>query len=141
MLLAEGVAEPKTVADLRKLQLCAQRGTTSVATIADKVRPTRKLILFEKQEGLLDALFQRRCQAVVNDAPLLAALRKAAPDRYGRLVARLGVSDAYGVVLAKGSKLTPLVNRALAELERDGLVAQLEKRWLGADVSKLRVLK
>lgn len=56
-------------------------------------------------------------------------------------MARLGVSDAYGVVLAKGSKLTPLVNRALAELERDGLVAQLEKRWLGVDVSKLRILK
>jgi polar amino acid transport system substrate-binding protein len=140
VLLAEGVAEPRKLADLRRLQLCAQRGTVSVAAIAQRVKPTRKPLLFEKQEGLLDALYQRRCQAVVHDAPLLAALERAAPDRYGRLVARLGTPSGYGVVLAKAGMLTPLVNRALASLQREGVLSRLQRRWLGGDVSKLRVL-
>ena len=140
VLLAEGVPAPTTIAALGALQLCAQRGTTSVAAISALVRPAKKPILFEKQEGLLDALYQRRCQAVVDDAPLLAVLRKEAPDRYGRLVARLGTAESYGVVLPKGSALAPEVDRALAGLVDDGSIARLEKRWLGADVSKLPVL-
>jgi len=140
VLLAEGVAAPKRLGELRPLQLCAQRGTTSAATIAERVRPKRKPILFEKQEGLLDALYQRRCDAVVNDAPLLAAFRAAAPDRYGQLIGRLGVDAGYGVVVEKGSPLTKRVSRALAELEREGKTPFLVKRWLDVDVSKLPVL-
>ena len=70
VLLAEGVAEPKSLSALRVLQLCAQRGTTSVSAVTSIVKPTRKVLLFDKQEGLLDALYRRRCDAVVNDAPL-----------------------------------------------------------------------
>ena len=38
VLLAEGVPQPKSLADLRGLQLRAQRGTTSV-TAAASIRP------------------------------------------------------------------------------------------------------
>jgi polar amino acid transport system substrate-binding protein len=140
VLLAEGVPEPKSLADLRTLQLCVQRGTTSVAA-ATSIRPALKLTLFDKQEGLLDALFQRRCGAVIDDAPLLAALRRQAPDRYGRLVGRLGTAETYGLVVAKGSPLRPLLNQALAKLKQDGTIVALEKRWLGGDIAKLPLLR
>jgi polar amino acid transport system substrate-binding protein len=141
VLLAEGAPEPKSLADLRALQLCAQRGTTSVTAITSTIRPALKPILFDKQEGLLDALYQRRCQAVIDDVPILAALRRQAPDRYGRLVARLGGTESYGVVVPKGSPLRALLDRALAQLKQDGTIVTLEKRWLGADVAKLTVLR
>jgi glutamine transport system substrate-binding protein len=104
------------------------------------VKPEKKLLLFDKQEGLFDALYQRRCQAAVNDAPLLAAVRKENPGRYGALAGTLGTAERYGVVFPKGSRLVPDVNRALAALAGDGALARLQKRWLGADVSKLRAL-
>ncbi len=141
VLLAEGTAEPKTMAALRALQLCAQRGTTSVTAVASIVRPTKKLLLFDKQEGLLDALFQRRCAAVIDDAPILAALRRQAPDRYGRLIARLGTAESYAFALPKGSALRPLLNSALVELQQDGTIVTLEKRWLGSDMAKLPLLR
>jgi len=33
------------------------------------------------------------------------------------------------------------VDRALAQLKQDGTIVALEKRWLGADVAKLPVLR
>jgi polar amino acid transport system substrate-binding protein len=141
VLLAEGAPEPKSLADLRALQLCAQRGTTSVTAVISTVRPALEPILFDKQEGLLDALYQRRCQAVIDDAPILAALRRQAPDRYGRLVARLGGTENYGLVVAKGSPLRAPLDQALGKLKQDGTIVTLEKRWLGADVAKLPVLR
>ena len=141
VLLAEGVAEPKSLSALRILQLCAQRGTTSVSAVTSIVKPTRKALLFDKQEGLLDALYQRRCDAVVNDAPLLAALRRQAPDRYGRLVGRLGVAESYGIAFEKGSLLRTPVDQALADLRANGTLATLERRWLGGDMAKLPVLR
>jgi ABC-type amino acid transport substrate-binding protein len=140
VLVAEGVPEPKSLAELRALQLCAQRGTTSVAAAA-AIRPALTLTLYDKQEGLLDALFQRRCGAVIDDAPLLAALRRQAPDRYGRLVGRLGTKETYGLVLPKGSLLRPMLDQGLAKLKQDGTIVTLEKRWLGGDIAKLPLLR
>ena len=140
VLVGQGVTAPTTVAELRTLQLCAQRGTTSVAAVTNVVKPERKLLLFDKQEGLFDALYQRRCQAVVNDAPLLAVIRKDDPGRYGALAGTLGTAESYGVVFPKGSRLVPDVDRALAALEQDGTIARLQKRWLGAEMSKLPAL-
>ena len=141
VLLAEGTREPKSLADLRALQLCAQRGTTSVTAATSTIRPTKKLLLYDKQEGLLDGLYQRRCAAVIDDAPILAALRRQAPDRYGRLVARLGTPESYAFVVPKGSPLRPLLDQALTKLKQDGTIVTLEKRWLGADMAKLPVLR
>ena len=141
VLLAESVPEPKSLKDLKTLQLCAQRGTTSADAVASIVRPTKPAILFDKQEGLLDGLYQRRCQAVIDDAPILAALRRQTPDRYGRLVARLGATESYAMVVPKGSPLRPLLDQALAKLKQDGTIVTLEKRWLGSDMAKLPVLR
>ena len=141
VLLADAAPEPKSLAALGALQLCAQRGTTSAAAVASTVRPTKKVILFDKQEGLLDALYQRRCQAVIDDAPILAALRRQAPDRYNRVVARLGTPESYGFVVPKGSPLRAMLDRALAKLKQDGTIVTLEKRWLGGDIAKLPVLR
>ena len=140
VLLSEDAPEPKSIADLRALQLCAQRGTTSV-TAAAAIRPALTLTLFDKQEGLLDALFQRRCEAVIDDAPLLAALRRQAPDRYGRLIGRLGTKETYGLVVPKGSPLRPLLDQGLVKLKQDGTIVALEKRWLGGDIAKLPLLR
>lgn len=39
-------------------------------------------------------------------------------------------AEAFGMVLAKGSPLTSCVNAAVAEMERDGTLRRLERKWL-----------
>jgi polar amino acid transport system substrate-binding protein len=43
--------------------------------------------------------------------------------------------EHYGLVLEKGSSLTPCVNKALAVLKADGTLTDLTKTWLSDKVS------
>jgi polar amino acid transport system substrate-binding protein len=51
----------------------------------------------------------------------------------GQLPAAAGVSDEWGFVLPKGSKLTAAVTKALDELKADGTLDAIIAKWLGAD--------
>jgi len=50
-------------------------------------------------------------------------------------------NEQYGAVLSKGSKLTPLVSKAIKALVASGDIAELQKKWFAIDVSKIPVLK
>ena len=78
---------------------------------------------------------------LVLDAPILAAERASAPDRYGPLAGRLRTSERYGVVLRKDSRRTNRVNDAVRALTTDGTLSRLQKRWLTIDLRRLPVLR
>ena len=48
--------------------------------------------------------------------------------------------DNWGVLLSKGSGLTPCVDKAVSELQADGTLAALNKRWIASEASVSRVL-
>jgi polar amino acid transport system substrate-binding protein len=51
----------------------------------------------------------------------------------GQLPAAAEISDQWGLVLPKGSKLTAAVTKALDELKADGTLDAIIEKWLGAD--------
>ena len=132
---------PTSIAQLRTLQLCAERATTGGQLLVGRIKPTRRPLLLPNSSRLSHDLFTERCDAVVFDAPALAVLRRQAPDRYGPLVGRIATGERYSVAFEKGSRLRGPVNTALARLTRDGTLERLRKRWLGTDTSSLRVLR
>jgi hypothetical protein len=75
---------PRSIAGLRKLVLCAQRGTTGVAIVTNRIKPIRKPLFLDDLSVLLYDLFAKRCDALVFDAPTLGVLRREAPDSYDR---------------------------------------------------------
>ena len=44
----------------------------------------------------------------------------------------VGTPEHFGMVLAKGSKLTPCVNKALASLKSDGTLQKIQTEWLSS---------
>ena len=54
---------------------------------------------------------------------------------------RIETDEQYGVVLPKGSLLTPRVSAAVRALVANGTIARLQRRWLATDLSKLLVLR
>jgi len=132
---------PTSIAALRPLQLCSERTTTGARLIVDRIRPTRKPRLVSDQSQLTYDLYHDRCDAVVFDAPVLGAARAAAPERYGVFAGRIVTNERYGIAFPEGSELRRPVNAALQRLRADGTLARLQKRWLSADLSQLRVLK
>jgi polar amino acid transport system substrate-binding protein len=139
VLLRKGLSVPATLAALRPLRICVLRGTTSVALVRERVRPSRALRFYTSLDLLLEAVRVGHCDAAVLDAPILAAERAAA-YRYGPLIGVLRTGERYGVVLQKGSPLTPRVNAAVRALVANGTLAKLQRRWLLTDLGRLRVL-
>ena len=140
VLLRGGLETPKDVAALAKLKLCVQRGTTAVDAVAQRIKPVRAPFGFAHLDLLLEAVRTGRCDAAILDAPILAAERAGAPYRYGPLAGVLRTQERYGVVLEKGSPLTPQVSAAVKALVDNGTVAKLQRRWLSTDLTKLPVL-
>ena len=141
VLMRKSIAVPKSLAALARLRICVQRGTTSVKVVRERVRPTRAPFFFASLELLFDALRVGRCDAVVLDAPILAAERASVPDRYGPLAGRLRTNEQYGVVLRKDSPLSDRVDDAVRALVADGTMSRLQKRWLMTDLRRLPVLR
>jgi len=132
---------PSSIAALRKLQLCSERATTGAQLVVKRIKPTRKPLLLGDPSDLSYALFTKRCDAIVADAPTLAVQQRQAPDRYGRLVGRIATHEKYAIAFEKGSSLRPQVDAALRAAINDRTVEQLRRRWLGVDTTKLPVLR
>ena len=134
-------ARPTTIAGLRDLRLCAQKGTTGAELVAATIRPTVPVLLPASTTVLTRGLTSGRCEAVVFDAPGLASLRAQVPTRYGPFAGVIRTGERYGAVFAKGNRLRGPVNRAITALRRDGTIARLGTTWLTRDLATLPVLK
>jgi ABC-type amino acid transport substrate-binding protein len=132
---------PRSITDLRKLQLCTERATTGSLLVASTIKPVKKPVVARNPSDLSYYLFTKRCDAIVFDAPTLAVLRRQAPDRYGPLAGRVVTNEKYAAAFEKGGVLRMRVNAVLGELAKDGSLDRLRKRWLGADTSALPILR
>ena len=140
VLMAKDLPAPKSLAELAGLRLCYQAGTTTAGLVANRIRPRLAPYRFTSVDVLFERLRTKRCQAVLLDAPVLAAERAEAPYRYGPLAGVIVTGEQWGVVLPKGSQLTRRVTTAINRLVANGTVARLQRRWLSTDVTKLPIL-
>lgn len=131
---------PKSIADLKKLTLCAQAGTTGAAYIKAHIKPTKALypsttaIMFQQ-------LVSKQCDTAIYDIPILGSEAAAKPGKYGPIVGRLVTHEQYGIVFQKGSKLRAVVNPVLKGLIKDGTVGKLTKKWLTVNFADLPSFK
>jgi polar amino acid transport system substrate-binding protein len=130
---AEGV---KDIAGLKGLLVGAASGTTSFTVIEEQIKPTAGAQAFNSNDDAVLALKSGQIDALVVDLPTAFYLTGAELDNgvlIGQLPAAAGVSDQWGLVLAKDSKLTAAVTKALDELKADGTLDAIIAKWLGAD--------
>jgi polar amino acid transport system substrate-binding protein len=141
LLSLQTTARPTSLAELKGLRLCAQKGSTGADLIATRIAPTTPPTLPNAFTVLTRGLRSGACQAVVFDAPTLATLRAAVPGRYGPMAGVIRTGERYGAVFPKGSRLRGPVNRAIAALKKDGTLAALQRKWLAQDLAKVPVLR
>ncbi|MFF3843779.1 ABC transporter substrate-binding protein [Streptomyces sp. NPDC002328] len=136
-------AGAKSIADLKGLKLGAQVGTTSLDYIDDVVKPTRDAAVYAKNDQAKSALKNGQVDAIVTDLPT-AFYITAAEVTDGTIVGQFenkgGTPEQFGLVLDKGSALTPCVTAAVDALRADGTLAKVEKQWL-SDAVDAPVLK
>ena len=110
---------PKSIADLKKLKLCAASGTTGATYIKVHIKPNKPCSTRARPRSCSRSCRASQCDAVVYDIPIIGAQRASNPTKFGPIVGRIVTHEQYGIVFQKGSKLRPLVSTiAQAALSR-----------------------
>ncbi|HEU0336432.1 MAG TPA: transporter substrate-binding domain-containing protein [Gaiellaceae bacterium] len=141
VVLRRGLRPPAGRGALRRLQLCAERGTRAAGVIAARIRPSLRTLLLADEDVLARRVQTGLCDAALVDAARLAAFTAGRRGRLGAVAGRVETGVGYTVALARGSGLVARVDAALRRLQADGTLARLRRGSLGADPLRLPVLR
>ncbi|MEW2071196.1 ABC transporter substrate-binding protein [Streptomyces sp. NPDC007346] len=142
-LKSSKAAGATSVADLKKVKLGAQVGTTSLEFINDLVKPDEKAAVYQRNDFAKSALKTGQVDAIVVDLPTAFYITGAeVPEAevVGQFPNSADNPEQFGLVLDKESTLTSCVSGAVDALRKDGTLAALEKEWL-SDAVDAPVLK
>ena len=141
VLISKQTQPPKSLADLKGMQTCAQADTTGLDYIKTKLRPSKAPLVYQTTTAAFTAVQINRCQALVLDVPIVALQKKSKPSAYGPVAGQIVTHEQYGAVLQKGSKLTTQVSAIIKGLTDNGTVAKLQKKWFNLNFDAIPVLK
>ena len=141
VLLSKQAPVPHSIADLRKLQTCAQQDTTGLDWVTNSLKPDKKPQIFPTTTAVYQAVQLNRCQAFILDVPLIALEAKSKPGAFGPIAGQIQTHEVYGGIVQKGSKLLAPIDNAMKQLTKNGTIAKLQKKWFNYDFSKVPVLK
>lgn len=134
-LIAQAESPLKSLADMKDQTIGAISASVGEAWIKEN---TEKYGIKEyrgyntQQELLLDVQSGRLAGAVGDIAGFQFAFTKM-PGM--KVVEAIPTGDKFAIMMQKGSPLLERVNGAIDEIKKDGTMAALHKKWLGADAA------
>jgi polar amino acid transport system substrate-binding protein len=125
------IAKATSVADLKRYKLGASVGSTSLAAINEVVKPDTPAAVYDTNDDAVSALKAGQIDGIVVDLPT-GYFVTAAQVEGSKIVGQFAGSspERLGVVLEKGSALTPCISNAVDALRTDGTLKALEQQWL-----------
>ena len=129
------VVAATSVADLAGYKLGAQTGTTSLTVIRETIQPSEEPAVFEDTNAAKQALLNGQVDGIVADLPTafyITAVEIPKAKILGQFASATDPEE-FGLLFEKGNPLVACVNEALAVLEGDGTLAQLEEQWLSTE--------
>ena len=141
VVLRRHLPRPRGLGDLRGRTLCAVRGSEAARTIGTVVRP-KAAILATRPDRLRELLRTGACDAALVPAIEAARFVRGHDRELGPVAGRIPSGDGLVVAVARGTGLdVEAVDRALAQLRRDGTLGRLARSWLRLDPARLRTLR
>lgn len=135
------IARARSIAALKRYRFGAQRGTTSLEAITNRIDPDQTPRVYPTNVNAVNALKNGAIDGLVVDLPT-AYFVTAVQVPNGRILGQLPAEsnpEYFGAVAQKGSPLMGCVNTALRQMRRDKTLKRLEQRWLaGATAPFLR---
>ncbi|MGC8968178.1 MAG: ABC transporter substrate-binding protein [Thermus sp.] len=125
---------PRTAKDLQGKVVGVQIGTTYMEA-AQKIPGVKEVRTYQKDPDALQDLLAGRLDAWITDR---FVAKEAIKERKLENTLQLGellFQERVAMAVAKGNKgVLDALNRALADLMKDGTYAQISKKWFGEDV-------
>ena len=122
-----------SLAELKGAKLGAAVGTTSLDAIQNQIGIAPQV--FNDNAAGVSALKNKQIDGLVVDLPTAFYLSGVEVPN-GLIVGQLpstGSGDQFGLLLTKGSKLTPFVTDAVDAITADGTLAAITEKWLATD--------
>lgn len=135
ILVKKGNNDIKTAKDLKGKTVAVKIGTATVDFLKKNV-PEAELKLFPNIDNAFLELATGRVDAVVHDTPNVQYYAKTGGEGRVKVVGSLKSGDYYGIAFPKGSKLVPVVNKALKTLQDNGKYDALYSKWFGEKAAK-----
>ena len=137
--LEGSAASGVSLADLKKLKLGAQVGTTSLDYINEVIQPDSDPLVYDDNAGAKAALEAKQIDAAVFDLPT-ALYVSAAEIEGSSVLGQFPVGDAvdadeFGMVFDLDTPLVECVNIALATLKDNGSLAEITEKWLSTEAN------
>ncbi|MGW0806833.1 glutamate ABC transporter substrate-binding protein [Nonomuraea sp. NPDC002799] len=135
-LVRAGDTGIKKVTDLRGKRICLAAGSNSYRRIVEpppdgKLGIPAVLVPASNYSGCVHMLATGKLDAVSTDNLILAGYAEAEPGKF-RLLNDPISEERWGVGIKKGDTATcEAVNRAVAEMWRDGTATRLLRKWFG----------
>jgi polar amino acid transport system substrate-binding protein len=127
------IATKHSAAQLKTYLYGDQIGSTGLAFITTQIQPTKQPKVFDTLAQAGAALEAGRIDALITDTPtaqFMAAGQLKHPPTV--LVAQFPtVGEHYGLVFEKGNPLVTCVNKAIGDLQSNGTLGSLQKKYLG----------
>ena len=133
---ASPLAHASSLAAFKTTKIGVQIGTTSLSAVTAEIKPTNQPDVFNTSNDVVTAFKIKRVQAIVVDLATafdLTSTELPHTTIAGQFNAPGG--DNWGLLLSKGSTLTPCVDKALDALRANGTLAALSKRWIASAAS------
>jgi polar amino acid transport system substrate-binding protein len=135
------IANAESIEDLKSAQLGAAIGTTSLDYIENVIAPDSDPLVFDDNAAAKAAFDAGQVDGIVFDLPTayyITAVEIEGSSIVG-VLPQEGEAEELGFLFEDGSPLVPCVNEALATLEENGTLADLEEEWLnqGGDIPTL----
>jgi polar amino acid transport system substrate-binding protein len=132
-------AHVTSLAALSGAKIGVQIGSTSLDATDSVIKPSSQPDVFNTSNDVVAAFKIHRVDAIVVD--LATAFELTSEIKHSTIAGQFTApgGDNWGVLLSKGSKLTPCVSQAIGALQADGTLTALNKRWIAsaADVPEL----
>jgi polar amino acid transport system substrate-binding protein len=138
IIVAKGspLAHAKSLAAFKNANIGVQVGTTSLSATQQVIKPSKQVQIFDTSNDVISAFKIHRVDAIIVDyatALYLASSEIKNSTIAGQFIAPGG--DNWGLLMGRGSKLTPCVNKALAKLKSNGTLKNLTTRWMSSKVA------
>jgi polar amino acid transport system substrate-binding protein len=132
------ITKATTVAELKPFKFGVQIGTTSFAYVDQNIKPDKQPSVYNNSNDVNSGLKSHGVDGIVTDLPTAYYITGAEQVPNSVIVgqfATVGTPEHFGMVLEKGSPLTPCVNTALADLKADGTLESIQTEWLSQKTS------
>ena len=129
MIMVRKDSSVKSIDDLKGKTIACQIGTTG----ENKSRSVEgaNVKAFNTQDEAALELKNGGADAVIGDAPVIEYYMTKAGKEFAKTVGEKMEAEPYGIALKKDNKLTADLNKALAEMKKNGEYDKLYTKWFG----------